>query len=153
MAEQRDSIRVTGLSEFVAAVKDGDAAWARELSKSFRNIAKMIQSGAQGAAMGQGGVSAHVASGIRASGTTKGASIKLDVSAQPAILGAEFGGGRYGAGKPTARGGHTTQFKNWTGRSADAGYFVYPTIRKQEPAIEAALMEAIDAVGAKAFPD
>jgi hypothetical protein len=65
-----------------------------------------------------GGVHAHTAPGI----TVQGSKVGLDVNAQPAIKGAEFGG----QGRP-----RTMQFPPWRGSGADAGYFLFPTIREE----------------------
>ena len=43
-------------------------------------------------------------------------------------FGAEFGGGKYGAGNPTSRDGYTTQFRPHLGTT---GYFFYPTVRQE----------------------
>jgi len=62
-------------------------------------------------------------------------------------FGAEFGGGKFGAGNPTSRGGYTTQFRP---HLRTTGYFFYPTVRQEgryinreyESAVNRALRES-----------
>ncbi len=69
---------------------------------------------------GLGGVHRHTAPGIKA--VNQRPIIRLFGDEQPAIFGAEFGGGA----RPTTR-----QFPPWRGKGADAGYMLFPTIRAQ----------------------
>lgn len=74
------------------------------------------------------------------------------------FFGTEFGGGKYrNAGSDTNRvtnkgrlvrkgGGYTTQFRPHTGTQ---GYFFYPTVRREGPAIESKYAETIDVVRRK----
>jgi len=70
--------------------------------------------------------------------TPAGKATRLDV-----FFGTEFGGGKYGRGRPTTRqtvrgavvrrgGGYTTQFRPHKGTQ---GYFFYPTVRDEGPNI------------------
>lgn len=70
-------------------------------------------------AMSLGSVHAHVASGI----VPQGPIVGLDVGAQPAIMGAEFGG----RGRP-----RTMQFPPWRGAGPGAGYMLFPTLRHED---------------------
>jgi hypothetical protein len=135
------SLRVDGLKEFVAALKEVDPAFARELSAVHREIAKTIRDESISMATGEGSTAAHVAPSIRASGTQRSASITFGSDDYPMALGAEFGSIRY------------HQFKAWRGNSADAGYFIYPTIRAHEDDIEKAVMDGFERVAAHAFPE
>ena len=69
---------------------------------------------------GLGSVHGHVAPGIKA--VNQRPIIRLFGDEQPAIFGAEFGGGA----RPTTR-----QFPPWRGKGSDAGYMLFPTIREQ----------------------
>lgn len=102
-----------------------------EMGRVHREVARDIAAKAQAKAVGLGGVHKHVAPGIMAFGP----SIGLDVGAQPAILGAEFGGGA----RPRTR-----QFPPWRGTGSRAGYMVYPTIRDEQQAIDKAYEGMID---------
>ena len=62
------------------------------------------------------GIAHHFKDGIIAS--KRGTSVFVGVKETPGIFGAEFGGGLFGPGHPTAAGGHTTQFGPHRGREA-----------------------------------
>lgn len=78
-----------------------------------------------------GGVHRHVLPGLSISGNV----IKMDVRGQPAILGAEFGGGR----RPTTR-----QFPPFRGSSRNAGYFLYLALRGEEAELDRLITGLID---------
>lgn len=89
-----------------------------DLERTDQAIAAELAGQARALALGLGSVHAHVASGIQAQGRKVG----LNVAAQPAILGAEFGGGA----RPTTR-----QFPPWKGTGPQAGYMLYEAIRQR----------------------
>jgi hypothetical protein len=136
-----ESIRIVGLTEFVAELKLASPAFARELSAVHRTIAKTIRDDAQAMASGLGSTAAHVAPSLRASGTQRAASIFIGSDAYPMALGAEFG----------SIGFH--QFKAWRGSGGDAGYFLYPTIRNHQDETIEEFSLAVQRVAAHAFPD
>lgn len=102
------------------ATKDADARVAADVARRSRERAA-----------GLGGVHAHVASGIESIGPQ----IQLNAGAQPAILGAEFGGG----GRPRTR-----QFPPYRGSGSNAGYMVYPTLRDDSKDVVERYGEALD---------
>lgn len=102
---------------------------AAEDNRQAGRIAKEARS--RGA--GLGGVHRHAAPGIKA--VNQRPIIRLFGDEQPAIFGAEFGGGA----RPTTR-----QFPPWRGKGQDAGYMLFPTIRAQtEEQFEAEYADAI----------
>lgn len=125
-----DGIGYEGLNalnrDLKAIGKDAQA----ELKKANVAVAKREGDRAQAAARSLGGVSAHVAPGIRGGGGNAWAGIRLGTD--PAAAGAEFGG----QGRPT-----TQQFRPHLGRT---GYAVYPTIRKDNAEITEQWFTAID---------
>lgn len=102
-----------------------------DLKKANVNVAEREGKRAQAAAYSLGGVAAHVAPSISGGGGNAWAGIKGG-SGQPAFMGAEFGG----QGRPT-----TQQFKPWRGTT---GFFVYPTIRRDNEDITRTWAEAIE---------
>lgn len=101
-----------------------------ELKKANVTVATKEGQRAQAAAYSLGGVSAHVAPGIKGGGGNAWAGIRLGTD--PAAGGAEFGGQR----RPT-----TQQFRPWLGHT---GYAVYPTIRRDNEEITSTWFEAIE---------
>lgn len=104
-----------------------------ELKKANVDVAKQEASRAQGAAYSLGGVAAHVAGGISGGGGNAWAGIRLGTD--PAAPGAEFGGQH----RPT-----TMQFKPWRGSGAGAGYFLFPTIRRDNEEITRTWAQSIE---------
>lgn len=102
-----------------------------EMGRVHREVANRVASLSRAKAVGLGGVHRHVSPGIMAVGPAIG----LDVGAQPAILGAEFGGGA----RPRTR-----QFPPWRGSGDRAGYMVHPTIREMRDEIDRAYEGMID---------
>jgi hypothetical protein len=135
------STRVIGLKSFVAELKAVSPEFARELSAVHREIARMIRDESKSAAGALGSTAAHVAPSIRATGTQKSAAVTLGGDDFPMAMGAEFGSIRF------------HQFQAWRGNDADAGYFVYPTIRAHADDIERMIMDGFTRVADHAFPD
>ena len=147
-------IDVEGLNEFRKALKATDKAFVKELGQEYKIIGRMIQSGAAQRAAALGGIAAKSADAVKASASTTALAVKLSSGSKtPWAFGAEFGGGKYGAGNPKPTGGYTTQFKPWKGNGPEAGYFLYPTIRAESAHIIEEFDKAIERVAAHAFPD
>lgn len=87
----------------------------REVKEADRRVASQTVEDARGAAYGIGGVAAHVAPSISASGGSVSFGGGL-----PMAMGAEFGRNAY------------PQFDGWTGSGEGAGYFLIPTIKRDE---------------------
>lgn len=92
-----------------AALKKEDQAQAGSIAKEAR---------ARGHALGS--VHGHAAPAIKA--VNQAPIVRLFGDEHPEVFGAEFGGGM----RPTTR-----QFPPWRGKGDDAGYMLYPTIRKR----------------------
>lgn len=143
------TIRIEGLDDFRKELKAIDKALPKEMGRINKKFSEVIASQAQAKAAAMGGVAAHVAAGIKASGRAGGVYVGLSSSAAPAIFGAEFGGGKYGAGNPTPAGGHTTQFGPHRGRDGGA---LYETIRAQGVHFREDYEKALDELTRRAFP-
>lgn len=134
------SIRVDGLRELSRALKSMDKELGKDLQKANKSAASLVADHARAAAYSLGGVAAHVAPSLKASAGRMSASVSGGGSAYPMFGGAEFGSIRY------------TQFQTWRGSSSDAGYFLYPTIRRDVDQIVELYSEALDNLLGKAFP-
>ncbi|WP_332645109.1 hypothetical protein [Aeromicrobium sp.] len=126
-----DTLRVEGIKELNAALRKFGDDFKGEMRRTLKPIADMVAEDARGAATSLGSTAAHVAPTIKASAGAQFAAITLG---DPAAAGAEFGG----RGRPT-----TQQFQPWRGNGENAGYFVWPTIRKDGPLIDEKAAEGL----------
>lgn len=143
-------VQVEGLKEFRAGLKKFAPDVAKGLARQYKAIAAMAVDKATSRAASVGGVAAHAAKNgaMKAVASQAYVAVRLDAKAEPTAFGAEFGGGRFKAGNPTAAGGFTSQFKPHKGRT---GYFLYPTIRELRPDLETAFLDVIDEAAKSAF--
>jgi len=124
-----------------------------QLRGASREIATFVASDARGLAVHVGGIARHVAPTIQSTRdrvpvVRMGGSGRLPTSGHnysrsrsgsrqtigDVIWGAEYGGGA----RPTTR-----QFLPWRGSSTGAGYFLWPTIRRDSDRIHDAYSEAL----------
>lgn len=108
---------VVRMERLAASLRTVTTRLPSEIRKADMTLAADIAARAHAKAIGLGSVHKHVAPGIVARGPTVG----LDAASQPAILGAEFGGGA----RPRTR-----QFPPFRGSGPGAGYMLFPTIRE-----------------------
>jgi len=138
--QRGESVRVVGLSEFLADLKAMD--WDTDvLTKAAKEAATMVLKAAQSMAGSEGGVAAHAAKSMRASAGRKSASILLGGGDHPEAAGAEFGSIRF------------HQFKPYRGNSSGAGYFLYPSIRARTDEVVQIFSTAVERLISRAFPD
>ena len=137
-------VSVEGLPELQKSLRELDRGLEKELSKANRDVARFVATEAAGAASSLGGVAAKAAPSVRASASSGFAGVSLGGSGYPFAGGAEFGGQRRST---------TMQFAPWRGAGANAGYFVYPTVRRNSQRIEDTWGEAVDTVIRKAGLD
>lgn len=80
--------------------------------------------------------------GIKALATQTKAQVRLDSTARGAggLLGQEFGG-------------QAARFREWAGNGGEAGYFFYPSVRDELPAMMERYDERMGALLRVAFPD
>lgn len=126
------TIQVEGLTELNRALKRLGPEFAREMRDVNKQVASFVADDARAAAYSLGGVAAKVAPSIKMSAGTVSAGVGFGGAAYPMAGGAEFGSVRY------------KQFAPWRGNGPDAGYFVYPTIRRDADRIETEYTEAVD---------
>ncbi len=125
-------VKVAGLNELNRALRELGPELQRELKQTNLTVAEIVAKDAQSAAFSLGGVAAKVAPSIRASARNTAAGVSLGGTGYPMAAGAEFGAVRY------------AQFKPWRGNGSDAGYFVYPSIRRDAERIETEYSKALD---------
>lgn len=124
----RPQVRIEGAREVKAELEELDEGLGRALKDAYTRVANEVADASQLRALSEGGVAAFVAPSIRTSPSVNAAAIRLGVgsltrkngtivAAAKVAPGAEFGSQKY------------RQFRAWRGKGADAGYFVYPTIR------------------------
>jgi len=128
-------ISIEGLPELQAALRLLDRDLEKELRKANREVAKFVADDARSAASALGSTAAKAAPSLKASAGSAYAGVSLGGGAYPFAAGAEFGGQR----RPT-----TMQFEPWRGTGEDAGYFLYPTIRRDAERIEEEYGAALD---------
>jgi hypothetical protein len=133
-------LQIEGLTELSRVLKGFPPDFRRELRAANKEVAFMEATRAKAAAYALGGVAAHVAPSIKASAGYTSAGVTFGGADYPMAGGAEFGSYQY------------PQFEPWRGNSSDAGYFVYPTIRRDAEEIEHTYTEAIDRLLNRAFP-
>lgn len=133
-------VKVQGLPELSRALKALGPDAQRELKEASRGVAAFVALDAAAAARSLGGVAAHVAPSISATGGVSGAGVSFGGSSYPMAGGAEFGAIRY------------KQFQPWRGSSSDAGYFVYPTIRRDLDRVVTEFTDAVNKIIDKRFP-
>lgn len=135
---KRSAIEVRGLKELKKALRELGPEFQKGLRQAGKDVSIEVSKEAKGAAQSLGGVAAKSAPAIRntnLSSNLLGAGVVINGDAYPYALGAEFGGGA----RPS-----TSQFQPWRGSGPDAGYFVYPTIRRNSSKIEDRFLGALD---------
>lgn len=135
------TIQVEGLRELSRALKSMPKEVGKDLQKTNKAVAGFVAKDAKSAASALGGVAAKAAPSIRATASKTSAGVSFGGAAYPFAGGAEFGSIRY------------KQFQPWRGSSSDAGYFIYPTIRRDADRIATEYTQALDDFIGRAFPD
>jgi hypothetical protein len=137
MAERYVDITVEGLPAFIRTLRlsPGKIRIAEKLF--LREAARIVRKWAQENAIREGSVAAKSAEDIRTAGPGV-----ITYGQRPYNMGAEFGSYQY------------HQFERWRGKGDDAGYFLWPAIRKFRDTTMAKLWLAeTHAAIFDAFPD
>ena len=127
-------VRTVGLKELIRDLRRVDREIPRRLTTFMQPIGQQVAVSSRQKASSLGSVHAHVAPGIKGGATGGRAYVSLNPNQQPAILGAEFGGGR----RKTTR-----QFPPWRGAGPRSGYMVLPTIWDQYDDISRDIEDAV----------
>jgi len=143
MASQKirsGTVKVDGLAELNRALRAIGPEAQKELREASKKVAGFVAKDAASAASSIGGVAAKTAPSIKPVGGVGGAGVAFGGSAYPFAGGAEFGSIRF------------KQFKPWRGSDSNAGYFVYPSIRRDADRIVTEFSDAVEQVISRNFP-
>lgn len=135
------SVKVDGLTELNRALRAIGPDAQKELKEASREVARFVANDARAAAYSLGSTAAHVAPSISAVGGVSGAGVAFGGARYPMAGGAEFGSVRY------------KQFQPWRGNGPQAGYFVYPAIRRDVDRIASTFTDAVDDIIKRRFPE
>lgn len=147
-------LQIDGFDEFKETVKYGPANIRKAVKKVDRTWGAKAADIVRSRALSEGSTAAHVADSIRSKALQSGIQIRAGGDGYPEFWGAEFGGGNFAPPKAKSnrngRPGYTNQFREWRGKGADAGYFVYPAVRERiVPAMAARYLDDVfDAIAA-----
>lgn len=152
---RRPAIHVERLIEFQRELRKLDAGWETDFERiANKKTADLVAKGANARFGSLPGVARKFTGSVKAVAQARDAAVRLKSvpGNGPPIppFGAEFGGGKYGPGNPTPRGGHTTQFLPHSGTT---GYGIYPTIRSSGRQISKVYQDVLMRHARRAFPD
>lgn len=151
-----EGVEIPGLRQFARDLKAAGPELVDELKDLNFKVASKVKDDAVARASGQGPMAARAAGSLRAAKQAARAAVLLGNAKTPFALGAEFGSQhdrpRMLPNEGTDRLGWN-QFRPWSGSGSTAGYFLYPAIRQDMPAIVAMYGDAIEQIAKKAFPE
>jgi hypothetical protein len=135
------SVKVEGLDQFRRELKklSDDNQFADDLKDANYAVASFVADKARGRASSP--LQRKAAQSLKVGRQAARAVVSGGGARFPFFAGAEFGSIRY------------EQFDAFRGSDANAGYFLYPTIRDRTPEIVDMYSEAIGKITAKAFPN
>jgi predicted phage gp36 major capsid-like protein len=138
-------IAVDGLTELNRELRNLGPEFKGELRRTNKSVADFVAEDASAAAFSLGGTAAKVAPSIKSTAGALSAGVAFGGAAHPEAGGAEFGANRNRI-RQRSSGSYVgyRQFKDWRGSGPTAGYFVYPTIRRNADRIETEYGEAVD---------
>ena len=137
----RQGVQVEGLREFQRELRKLGDDLPRELAAANKQVAELVVDKAQRRAATVSPGARKSAESLSAARMQRIAAIRLGGNRHPYAAGYEFGSIRH------------PQFPPWRGSDANAGYFLYPTIRRENDAIVEVYADLIDAIARAAFPD
>lgn len=133
-------VEVEGLAGLSKALKGMDPEMRKALRATNKDVAETESDHARSLALSIGGVAAKTAPSIRPAVGLTSAGLAFGGAAYPFAGGAEFGALKY------------PQFQPWRGNDSSAGYFVYPTIRRDADDIADTYIDAVNDLIQRAFP-
>lgn len=148
MADKSVRVEVRGLKELSAAFQQLDDDTAQRLKASMLDISQGVVSVATALVVADVG-SGKASSSIKAKASTRGASIAFGGTRAPYFPWLDFGGS-VGRGHKVGVAWSGAIIRDWKGRPAGDGRYVYVAIKEQGPTIRAKVGEAIEAAIASA---
>jgi len=148
------AVKVDGLKDFSRELKAlGDKDLSAEFTRANVAAADLIVERARVRAAGQGRQAKAAARTLRAVKSKVRAEVVVGGVKAPWVFGSEFGAQQ---NKPRRRTSGSyrgfNQFKPWRGSGANAGYWLYPTIRASADDIVDQYVPDVDELMSKAFP-
>ena len=104
------AVQLEGLDELRRTLRKIDKTLPKDLAKINKKFSERVAKQGRDNAAAKGGIWKHMAPGVISAQRAAGVFVGLNSAKAPGVFGAEFGGGKFGPGHPTWRGGHTTQF-------------------------------------------
>ncbi len=147
-------VELAGLKDFQKELRRIDKELPKELRKVHLTAAQLVAEVTRASFASSPGVTSAVPASVKALAQQRSAAVRIGGAGKAqAALGHEFGGGKYGPGRPSPRGGHTTQFPPWRGSGANAGYHLYPTLRSKTDELVEMYGDGFERIARRAFPD
>lgn len=159
-----DTVRVRGLTEFrreLRRIERTGGPDGRDMLKDANNkVANFVVSRSRDKASTIGAMQSKAASTMRAGHAQSRATVTGGAGV-PYFFGAEFGATHNVLRRTRRQAGWAgpgrwrgyNQFLPWRGNSGRVGYFLFPTLREQAPAIVDMYGDELDRIAATAFPD
>lgn len=135
-----EGIRVTGLKELRAELRQVDAAFPKQLQKANKKVAELIAEGTRSVFSSMGGSAPKVAPTVKALASQTRAQVKV--------------GGGSGVGAEVSMGNlwGSARYKQFPA-PVPAGFALYPTIKARSDEIVDVYGDALDDLLKRAFPD
>lgn len=151
-----EGVEIPGLRQFARDLKRVGPELVQELKDLNFRVASKVKDDAIARAASGGRQAQRAASTLRAAKQAARAAVMLGNAKTPFALGAEFGA-QHDTARVLPNQGATrlgwNQFRNWAGSGSTAGYFLYPAIRQDMPAIVDMYGDAVEQIARKAFPE
>lgn len=146
---RQGAFRVEGLREFQRELRNVDRTLGRDLRAALKRAAEIAAADARSRARSAGGVlgKAEVVASIKAQAEQRAAKISWGAAAAPMAAGAIMGAVQY------------AQFEPWVGAAWTPGVAgegpraINDAIASTRPRIEEAILDELDRLASRAFPD
>jgi hypothetical protein len=138
-------IRIRGFKELQKALRQIDKDLPKELATANQQVAQYVVDKAKVRAGTLGRLWARAADSLAAARQQRVAAIRYGGGRYPMAMGAEFGAAQ-GTLRQTSRGvvHGWNQFRPWRGSGGGAGYFLFPTLRREDDQIIDLYGEVLD---------
>lgn len=147
-------IQIRGIKQLQKALRQLNKDLPKELATANQRVAQHIVDEATVAAQSVGRLWAEAAKSLAAARQQRIAAIRFGGARYPFAMGAEFGAAQ-DITRQTTRGPVRgwNQFRPWRGSGEGAGYFLFPTIRRESDRIVDLYADALGDLIEKHFPD
>jgi hypothetical protein len=152
-------LRVEGHRELIAALRAFDESLTDIVRVANRKAADVVVTKAKAYAPSVSRQAGAAAQTLRSSEELRAASVRLGNKGRPFALGSEFGAKRDRMRKVRTESGAERfmvgwrQFPTWRGNGEQAGYWLWPTVRRNRDEIVEAYRDQLDKTATRYFPD